>query len=606
MTAKPRTREAGDNPAGNPPRAREGTATPLNRRNAEWAERRIADSPVHSRRSRNGREESEGTGLRENAPSRPIGKPRRAARRMHPLWAIVGLLTSSAGMAQEAQEARPIPAGVRPANPQELPNPAAVPVGPPVVEPPQVPVQHVLPTPQPTAEERKRDSELLQKWSETVEQAMQGASWDVLAANTAAALNEAGTTTNSALIADYLESLKLAADEEADLPEPAPEATPADLVQLLSTSRLLGPSQTDVQLLLRPLHFHRSRSGSAEQSIHWDLLGESPDHASTDPAIRLFKRGREAIPALLGALNDRTATRAGYTQPQATRASVLCRRSDLAMAILEAITRCDFYESRGAGGVWEWFSNLESADRSAAVDLARQWWAETQSLDEMDARSWLIERIPYDQASSMFEVLISEGQNDRAMRHLRSFLVRKDGTLEVAAANQLSRLGDPMPLNEVTARVQRGAEVTRDEITLLVQFGGAREFAVLQKMMHDDRPVDGKTRNAVSRLILSELASSMNHLAIPVLAEALDTQDEMIDLRLHGGVAAQQVQSMSRADAAALHIQRLTRRDFRYDPAAPADVRRKGIERIREWWESQGKGLYGFDGDRLRRTGGIR
>ncbi|NOT01117.1 MAG: hypothetical protein HOP29_10860 [Phycisphaerales bacterium] len=464
------------------------------------------------------------------------------------------------------------------------------------------------PPAQPTAEERKRDNDLLQKWSEILMRVMEGDPWDVLVAAAAAAVNEAGETTNSAVVADYLESMKLAADQEADLPGNGADVSPEDLVKLLATSQLLSPSQLDAQLLLRPLHFHRGRSvaGGGDQTIHWDLLGAAPDHPTTDPAIRLFKRGREAIPALLAAIDDRTATRAGFQQSQSTRASVLCRRCDLAMAILEAITRCDFYESRHPNGMWEWYANLEPGERGAAVELARQWWAETREMDEMDARSWLIERIPYEQANSMLDVLINDGQNDRAMRHLRSFLIRKDGTMEVSAANQLGELGDPAPLNEVMDRVQRGAETSPDELALLVHYGGAREFAVLQKMMHDDRAVDPKSRNPVSRVILAALGGSTNNLAIPVLAEALYTDDEMIDVRVTGGVAAQQIAGGSRADSAALHIQRLTQRDFRYDPAAPADVRRKGIERIREWWESQGKGLYGFDGDRLRRTGGIR
>ena len=62
----------------------------------------------------------------------------------------------------------------------------------------------------------------------------------------------------------------------------------------------------------------------------------------------------------------------------------------------------------------------------------------------------------------------------------------------------------------------------------------------------------------------------------------------------------------SRVDIAAEHIQRLTQRNFRYDRQAEPSVRIKAIQRIRDWWENEGRGLYGFTSARVQRTGGIR
>jgi hypothetical protein len=144
----------------------------------------------------------------------------------------------------------------------------------------------------------------------------------------------------------------------------------------------------------------------------------------------------------------------------------------------------------------------------------------------------------------------------------------------------------------------------REEIDLLIDFGGRREFALLGSLVAQDKPVNTRTRNEISREILLAMAKTQNRLAIPVFAEALGVEDDVVESDAQPSRRGAPL--VSRAELAAKHIQRLTGRDFRFDERASAKSRENAIERVRAWWEAEGKGLYGFETRRLRRTGGIR
>ena len=445
---------------------------------------------------------------------------------------------------------------------------------------------------------RQREHELRRQWSEACNRAMEGHPWDEIAVDLELALTVAGETDHSDLISGYLDSIRQAEAQSQSLPPNDMQATPEERVALLMESRLLNPRQTDSALIYNPLHFTRRQPGRP-RVIHWVQLGDVPEHDTTDPAIRIFKRGRAMIPHLLDALDDMTTTRSAYIARVSNRPAVMCRRCDLALALLEAVTRCRFSPVKRD----QWFSLSDEATREAVIQLARRWWTETKDLPALDARSWLIERITYQQAEPMIDVLAAEEETERTIRHLRTFLYNDTGQLQIEVGQRLARLGDRSALNGIAERAGNGERIARNEIALLTRYGGRREYMLLRRMVAEDKHLNQKTKNQVSKTILQALEKTDNRLAIPVLAEAVDVEDPIVD---SAPLRSRAANNRSRADIAAEHIQRLTQRDFRYDPQAKKSARIKAIERIRRWWENEGRAFYGFGAARVRRTGGIR
>jgi hypothetical protein len=451
---------------------------------------------------------------------------------------------------------------------------------------------------QEAASERDRDLVLRREWSEACSRILEGHPWDEVASDLEAALTAAGKTPSSDTIEGYLNSIRLAAAQADSVPDDLSQASPSELVAALLTSRVVGPANPDWGLVTRPLHMHRQADGSRE--VHWVEIAEVPAHRLTDPAVRVFQRGRKMIPALLAVLDDPTATRAGFITPSTQMLPILFRRSDLAMALLEAIARCRFYITER----WDIFSERDNATREKAIELARTWWQQTKSMPDLEARSWLMERISYEQAHPMIEVLALEGHSEIAIRHLRQYLFPEGGKFNIDAARRLCRLGDSSALDYIVSRGRDESLLQPEEIKLLIDFGGRREFALLADLVAKDKPVNNRTKNKVSREILLAMEETDNRLAIPVFAEALDVEDKVADVTPQPNRRG--VPLVSRAELAAKHIQRLTGRDFRFNDRASVTSRKKAIQRVREWWREEGRGLYGFEARRLRRTGGIR
>jgi len=234
----------------------------------------------------------------------------------------------------------------------------------------------------------------------------------------------------------------------------------------------------------------------------------------------------------------------------------------------------------------------------AAVALARTWWQETKDLPELDARSWLLERIPYEQASAMIDVFIVDKQVDLAIKYLRSYLLDEEGAMNMEVAPRLAGLGDPLPLDHVVERVARTGQMSSEEIELLVSFGGRREYQLLSQLISG-----GRARPQLVGDVLNGLLRSENRLAVPVFAVVLEHSS---DGSSDAATQRANVVLNSNVELAAERLQLLTGIDFRYDKNAKPEARLQAVQRIRQWWNDKGKTLYGFEADRLRRTGGIR
>ncbi len=486
--------------------------------------------------------------------------------------------------------------------------------------------------PRPSAEARRRAQVLTAKWRQASERARDGHPWEEIGDDLEAALAKAGDASNVPIMAAHLDAIRAAQEQEPHLPANRSEASDEELITLLARSRLPEVQRDRNQLMMNPLH--RWVGPGGVRQMHWEGLGEPPEHEFTDPAIRILKRGRSMIPRLIEALDDQTATRCTYISTSTSIASLLYRRCDLAMTLLEAITRCKFFPADRRAA----FSQLSESARLKALNQVSMWREATRDLSPMEARSWQIRRVDYTIARVMISLLQAEGETSRAIDHWREFIVKPDGDVELSAVQSLAALGDSSGLDTLFEHVRSHGEITRNEAALMVEYGGPREFKLLKGMLAVDvRPVPepepgavpgtnpGVSNGAISKEakaaalkalkaalersggIIAGVTTKLNRpMAIPLLASVLDPSDQTFlkvnNLPKHIVFPT----SPTRADVAAAVIQDFARQNLRYNPNATPEIRRRGIERVRQWWEREGRGLYGFENLSVRRGGGIR
>lgn len=446
-------------------------------------------------------------------------------------------------------------------------------------------------------------AQLLDAWKTACRRAHAGDPWKAIADDLEVALAKAPNHALADTINEALNALLAAADQTVEPPDDPFKATPAELVALLTESRIVGAEGVNSVLIRDPL-----RLDGGAGAIIWDRAAVQPEHEDTDPALRAYKRGRAMVPALIDALEDMTATRCVYLIESSGQPGVILRRCDLALALLEAVTRCQFYLPTTVKSQWvrhrvveKWLSKHEWSVRRDVAEAARRWWGATRDMSPVEARSWLISRSKYPSAARMIEMLIAEGRTARAIEHLRSLAIGNDGTLQYHVIEKLAQLGDRDGLELLTARIESEGTFTRDQLQLLVKYGGPREYKLIRRLFVEDIVENPEPPGMPSRNILNAIIKTTNPLAVPVLIEALLPMSQA-DGEPEG---TSSLQLPARALNAAPRIQEITQRDFGYDSSANLASRIEAIGRIRTWWETEGRGIYGFAATRTRRPGGI-
>ncbi|HEY3246319.1 MAG TPA: hypothetical protein VGM03_23490 [Phycisphaerae bacterium] len=341
---------------------------------------------------------------------------------------------------------------------------------------------------------------------------------------------------------------------------------------------------------------------------YWQQLTVSAEHEQMDPAFRLFKRGREALPVLVDLIDDTVTTRVVLGAGKEVLIPTLARRQDVAISIIEAITNCSFNRRMRAagnmyGGPLTPLIAMDEASRGQIIAAVREWWMNTQTLAPAEALAWRIDHAPVEERLEMINVLVNMGERERAIGNLRT-LFEEAGPPHIRslAAQALLQMGDDRPLVRLRELVARESPPDTTVLGLLAQHGRREEFELLLKLTAEDLEAHPNDRAATAEAILSALSQANNVMAVPVLVEGLRCTSNAGFRSMVNGAT----QSFSSADLAAERIQILTGIDFGYRADGQPAARSAAQQRIREWWQSEGRGQFSLSAGDARRRGGIR
>ncbi len=309
------------------------------------------------------------------------------------------------------------------------------------------------------------------------------------------------------------------------------------------------------------------------------LLEELVKGKSDDPAVRLFRMGDQAIPALLESLESMALTRAPLGCPEGSLPDAP-RRCDLAYCLVERISRCRF--TTGGG----FFSKRKPEERHAITEEIRRFCRETEDKSPAERLVWQIQEGKV--SGSLFldaiRSLVALDEKERALSLLRQDYARirvSEPRFLAAHASLLADMGDLSPMEDVYMLVKGWTESDLGDanaIFHLLRYGGLREYDLLERLAQKGGA--GSPHELRSRAMTIVINAGDRPLAIPVLAAALLDEEE-----IHGG---------SGAGRAIERFERLTGMDFGHDPAGTRDARLEATRKARAWWEQEGEACFGL------------
>jgi hypothetical protein len=448
---------------------------------------------------------------------------------------------------------------------------------------------------------RDAERKLVRKWHKTCAKIDKGDPWGEIADHFESIIDKSELTTIATVMRSHVAAMRRAATQADSLPVFSADTTPQQLVQLLTECRLWTELSRDRNLYWNPLHSDFEPDGS--RKMHWDRLGEVEEHEFTDPAVRVFNRGRKMIPHLIDALEDDTATRCTEYGLQYTKAGFLFRRSDIAITLIEAISRCKFYVADRSAT----FSLLDETARQSIIEDIKNWYDATSDMTPFDARLWLLERVDFAQAKPMIALLALDGYKSTAAEQLRRFFATETPEIQLDIARRLVALGDMSGLSQIVDRIVQERTLNANEAQFLIDSGGRREFLLLRQLVQESLVSDRKGAKSPCHVILRCAAERKERrMTLPLLACALNPEDDVMMPGSFRNKGLKLPKKPTRADLAASAIQAITGINFRYNAWSATTNRRRAIARVQEWWASEGQSLFGYDADAIRRVGGIR
>jgi hypothetical protein len=324
------------------------------------------------------------------------------------------------------------------------------------------------------------------------------------------------------------------------------------------------------------------------RNVDWSAVLDLPENENSDPAIRLLQRGRPAIPALVKLLDDQAGTRTTYADPQQVKPTLVLTRADIALALIETISRARFVNPRRV----QFLQQMRDVPRNEVIQNVREWWRETSELSEWESLAWWVVRSDNNQRSTMISLFPRDQWDvaNRCMREVFDSLEPTDAQRNLLARD-LAQRGDKYGLQQILNHLGSHDPLRRQYMNTLMQFGQVEEFRTLARMLREDIESNKDEVGNFSRLTVLAVQDTAHPLTIPLCIEALESRN---DLNLLHKQRNHNAPPMFLADIAAEHLQLLTDIDFGHLKSAATEDRIAVFDRILEWWEKEGKARYGF------------
>ena len=298
--------------------------------------------------------------------------------------------------------------------------------------------------------------------------------------------------------------------------------------------------------------------------------------------------GRDAVPPLLAALDDRRVTRSAHRADLGLIWDDMVRVQDVAVACLQAIAKAPM-----PGLAHRSLGKLPTADRLAASERIRAWWREHGDQSELEMR---VATLVEGDVGALCEIERLDPEAVDTTATLRRWAEKAETARLVPIAAELARRGDLSQKPRVRALVEdRRQDAVWDAIWYLLQWGDASDVALLAQRQREDRRRG--TRLGVGGAYFPSVGAAaadlrrpdlVRPLLVPLLIEVLDERETSGSRRLPGGKSV----AYSVADEAIDALVAITGHDARHDFADPPEKRFAAIDRWRAWWDAEGAAAF--------------
>jgi hypothetical protein len=330
--------------------------------------------------------------------------------------------------------------------------------------------------------------------------------------------------------------------------------------------------------------------GQAPDSPH-DVYVHGPRHfrSWSESAIAL---GRDAVPALLAALEDRRVTRIVVRAELGLFTDIVVRVQDVAVYCLEMIANVRMPATYPGGT--EMLSQLAPDQRSAAVERIRAWWRKhgTQSDLQMRMSTLMVFDI-----AGLLEIELLDPKALDVVGTLHSWAVHAPDRTLAEIAGMLAERRDLSLKPRVRALVEdRRKQAQYEAIWYLLRWGDVSDIALLAQRQREDRrrgtrlgeggtyyPAVGAAATQVWR------ADGRDWLHVPLLLDVLGEREVSGSRSLHGGSASV---AFSVADDAIEALADVTGHDAKHYMEDTPMMRFGAIDRWRAWWDAEGAAAF--------------
>lgn len=430
------------------------------------------------------------------------------------------------------------------------------------------------------------DHLLVEAWWDVADRIHQGEAWKTCGDALEEAIHRYPMSASAGPCRELLHSIRLAEEREArvgTLADTAPEN--------ISVDHLIH-ARVNQALVQQPLYF--------SEGFIWDRLTQAPLHAGTDPAHRLYKRGRDIIPDLIAHIDDLAATRSVIPRrEQSPRPTVLCV-GDIALGMLEGISHCRFSSE---GYYYSQHALQGEEKRDLTANRARQWWEATKDMSPVDAILWQIDNGHLKEPRLLIAALIDMKEFDAAIRALQP-RYRVDDAITYNLAVMMLDAGSREPLDFVHEVIRAGRRLRTEMVQLIAARGNSSDFMLLADVVLTDESVAPNQRHSsAASVIVQALSNTSNPRCLPVLAAIVcgyvgPVDDDDLPLEVS--------QPPTHVFDAAVIMQRLTGINFGLDPANPQDRQYRALVELARWWRNDGQAIFGFEQANPHAPAGIR